>query len=207
MTKLRFKCLDQGFLTSNENPNTKGQHALRPVDLWASGSELVSQNDFSSDSIIMHSSVKKITQEYFSSIGEKSRTLDAWHFCDNEKDANHCAELTLKGIKKATSSSLWWYEKTGEPLPKKGELNVITNWESEAQCIIQTTEVSVIPFNKISADFALTEGEGDKSLDYWKRTHWEYFKRELGAFGLEPLETMPVVCEVFRVVFKRQKPF
>ena len=48
------------------------------------------------------------------------KTPLSFYFCDNEKDADTCAELVVKGIKQATATSLWWYEKNGETLPKVG---------------------------------------------------------------------------------------
>jgi uncharacterized protein YhfF len=45
----------------------------------------------------------------------------SFYICDNEIDANECAELVVKEIKQATATSLWWYEKNNEPLPNIGD--------------------------------------------------------------------------------------
>lgn len=37
------------------------------------------------------------------------QTLLSFYFCDNKKDADECAVLVVKGEKKATATSLWWY--------------------------------------------------------------------------------------------------
>ena len=42
-------------------------------------------------------------------------------FCDNKKDANACAKLITKGIKKAISHSLFGIQLRKESLPKIGE--------------------------------------------------------------------------------------
>lgn len=125
----------------------------------------------------------------------------AWYFCDNKKDADICAELVMKGIKKATSPSLWSFEKNNEPLPKIGDINIITNWEGEAKAIIQTTKIEQVPYNEISAEYAAMEGEGDKSLDYWRQVHWDYYTREMLAHGTVPKEDMLIVCEHFKVIW------
>ena len=124
-----------------------------------------------------------------------------WHFGDNEHDADELAELARRGIKRATSPSLWYFESTGEPLPQAGELHVVTNWAGEPRCIIRTTRVEVVSLDRITAEYAETEGEGDGSLDYWKRVHWDYYRRELADTGKEPTDDMPIVCEYFEVVF------
>ncbi|NJB71669.1 uncharacterized protein YhfF [Saonia flava] len=125
------------------------------------------------------------------------------HFCDNEKDANECAKLVMANKKKATSHSLLGLQYRNEALPKLGDFTIMTDWEGKAQCILRTTEVRLKPFFSIDASYAQIEGEGDQSLDYWKKTHWEYYKRELEPFSRVPRESMIVVCEKFEKVFER----
>lgn len=152
----------------------------------------------------MHPSIANISQKYFDKFNLPKTELSSWHFCDNEIDANECAELVLNNIKMATSPSLWWHQANNEPLPKVGDLNIVTNWEGEAQCIIETTNVSIIPFNETTEEYAELEGEGDKSLAYWKRVHWDYYHRELNDTSFTPVENMPIVCERFKVVFRNK---
>lgn len=123
------------------------------------------------------------------------------HFCDNEKDANECAQLVKAGIKKATTHSLLGLQNRNENLPKIGEFMVVTNWNGEAECIVRTTAVTLKPFFSINKEYAATEGEGDKSLDYWKKAHWDYYERELQVFNRKPKESMIVVCQEFERVF------
>jgi uncharacterized protein YhfF len=126
---------------------------------------------------------------------------DVGYFADNQKDADELGELVRAGIKTATCSSLWWYEAAGEAPPKVGDLVVITNWAGDPLCVIETTEVQIRPFDEVDAQFAYDEGEGDRSLDYWRRVHTEFFTRELAEIGRELSESMPLVCERFRKVF------
>ena len=151
------------------------------------------------------SSAQNMWRAYLQTIGEEpetsEKTFTAWHFCDNEQDADELAALVRAGRKRATASAYWAYEYDEEPIPEVGEYSVITNWHGEAQCVIRTTSVKVIPFNEVTADFAEAEGEGDRSLAYWREVHWAFFSRELKALGRQPDETMPVVCEEFSVVY------
>ena len=128
-------------------------------------------------------------------------TFSAWHFCDNQADADELAALVLAGRKRATASSLWPYQIDGDPLPCAGDFDVITDWAGEAQCVIRTISVEVIPFDAVSAEFAAIEGEGDGSLDYWRQAHRVAFERELAGYGLAFADQMPVVCQRFEVVF------
>jgi len=61
--------------------------------------------------------------------------------------------------------------------------------------------VEIVPFDNVSDSFAATEGEGDKTLRYWREAHWRFFSRECQRIGREPNLHMPVVCEEFKVVY------
>ncbi|WP_218139601.1 ASCH domain-containing protein [Thalassotalea agarivorans] len=148
----------------------------------------------------MHPSIATLTALYNKRYKSSLKQIPAWHFCDNEVDANECAALVLAGIKRATSPSLWWYQANEEVLPKVGDINIVTNWAGEAQCVIKTTAVAVVPFNEVSAEYAAREGEGDKSLAYWRKVHWQYYQRELAETSFRVKEDMPIVCEEFEVV-------
>ncbi|MCX2718706.1 ASCH domain-containing protein [Lentiprolixibacter aurantiacus] len=122
-------------------------------------------------------------------------------FFDNEKDCQASIKLVLSGTKRATSHSLLGLQLRGERLPKIGDFTVLTDWNGKARCIVRTAGVKLKPFFSIPGSYAKLEGEGDKSLEYWKKMHWEFYKRELEPFGREPRESMIVVCEVFEKVF------
>jgi uncharacterized protein YhfF len=125
----------------------------------------------------------------------------AWHFCDNQADADELVELVLAGRKRATAGALWSYEAEGEELPQPGDFSVITDWSGTARAVIRTTAAEVVAFDKVTEEFAATEGEGDGSLAFWRDAHWAAFSRELEGMGRSPSADMPVVCERFEVVF------
>ena len=126
---------------------------------------------------------------------------EAFHFDDNERDANALGALVLSGQKCATTGLVWTYELTNKPLPKVGALSVVTDWHDTPLCVIQTTQVEIVPFDSVSDNFAAIEGEGDKTLRYWREAHWRYFSRECQRIGKEPNLHMPVVCEQFKIVY------
>src|SRR5699024_5770302 len=77
--------------------------------------------------------------------------------------------LTLLKIKTATSSAYPIYVKYDEPLPQVGSYSIILDKQDHAVCIIQTTEVTIIPFDQVNDEHAYLEGEGDRTLDYWRK--------------------------------------
>ena len=128
-------------------------------------------------------------------------TFEAWHFCDNQADADELVELVLAGRKTATAGALWSYEDEGEPAPQPGSLSVVTDWSGAGRCVIRTVAVEIVPFDEVSPEFAAAEGEGDLSLAFWREAHWAAFSREFEGTERSPAPDMPVVCERFEVVY------
>lgn len=125
-------------------------------------------------------------------------SYDAWAF---GIAADELADLVLQEKKTATSSAWPLYGLAAEALPEAGEYSVILNAAGEAVCIIRTTDVTVKPFCDVDAAYAALEGEGDLSLDYWRRMHRTFFAAALARAGLVFNEVMPVVCETFELVY------
>ena len=124
---------------------------------------------------------------------------EAWAYGDAPDEL---ARLTVEGIKTATASAYPVYELEQEPIPKTGEYSVILWADGSAACVIRTTKVYVTPYQDVSAEHACKEGEGDRSLEYWRKVHEEFFRQELQSLGMDFTEEMAVVCEEFEVVFK-----
>ncbi len=124
----------------------------------------------------------------------------AWAFGG---DADLLADLVLRGEKTATASAYRLYEIQNEPLPKVGEYSVILDSRQQAVCVIQTTIVYIIPFCEVSEMHAYKEGEGNKTLTFWRNVHRVFFSECLLEAGVAFDEEMKVVCEEFEVVYKR----
>ena len=130
-----------------------------------------------------------------SSIGDE---IDAWAF---GVEPDLLADLVLRGEKTATASAYDLYALEGEPLPQEGTFDVILDSQNQAVCIVKITRVSVQPFNQVSAQHAYKEGEGDKSLTYWRQVHEDFFTDCLGEAGLIFRPESKVVLEEFRKVY------
>ena len=126
---------------------------------------------------------------------------EAWGFGDNAQLADQLGNLVLQGIKTATCGAVWEYEQEGEPIPKTCDLSIILDGNGQPICIIETTEIRIIPFNEVDAQFAYEEGEDDRSLESWRREHWKVFNRVAQNPDLVS-ETMPLVCERFRLIWQ-----
>lgn len=129
------------------------------------------------------------------SIGDE---IDAWAF---GVEADLLADLVLRGEKIATASAYDLYALEDEPLPQEGTFDVILDSRNQAICIVEITKVSVQPFHQVSAEHAYKEGEGDKSLAYWRQVHEEFFTEWLEEAGLTFTPDSKVVLEEFRKVY------
>ncbi|CQR25313.1 cytoplasmic protein [Streptococcus varani] len=138
---------------------------------------------------------KKINPE----IGDE---IDAWAF---GAEPDILADLVIKGIKTATASAYDLYEVDKETLPQVGEYDVLLNSQDEAVCILRTTKVAVVPFKDVSAEHAYKEGEGDRSLEYWRQVHEAFFRPYLEECQIPFTQDTRIVLEEFEVVYSLDK--
>jgi len=149
--------------------------------------------------------VVKFWQEYLSILPKEKRAglqmPEAWAFGRGAEMADELGGLVASGIKQATASLLWEYEAEGSQLPKPGDLSIILDGKDQPLCLIETVEIQVKPFSQVEERFAYDEGEGDRTLKYWRDAHWRFFGVTCQEIGREPSEEMPVVCERFQLVW------
>jgi uncharacterized protein YhfF len=118
------------------------------------------------------------------------RGLRAFAFGDGPELADELLDLVIRGIKTATCST------EDEPnTSKPGERWIVLDGRGDPRCVIESTEVTYRRFGEVDANFAFEEGEGDRSLAYWREAHRGYFGRQ-GKFS----EDMMLMCERFRLV-------
>jgi len=100
------------------------------------------------------------------------------------------AELVLAGRKRATC----WAAGDG-PQTHVGKRMVMLDGAGVPRAIVETVELIQRRFGEVDEAFAFDEGEGDRTLDYWRRAHRAYLERR-GQFTPDML----LYCERFRVV-------
>jgi uncharacterized protein YhfF len=124
----------------------------------------------------------------------------AWSFGATPEHADELLALVLDGTKTATASALWDYEAEREPLPEVGQLDIVLDAAGRPRALLRTSAVEVVPFAQVSADHAYREGEGDRSLAYWREVHRDFFT-EFATHEHGFSEQMPVVLQSFEVIF------
>ncbi|EOW9530598.1 ASCH domain-containing protein, partial [Bacillus cytotoxicus] len=133
---------------------------------------------------------------------EKPKSISAWQFGASPDDL---AQLVINGVKTATCSAHIFYELESEALPAVNDYSIILNSKDEPVAIIKTIEVTLTPMNEVSEEFAIAEGEGDRTYEYWKNTHIEFFTNELMKIGRKFSEDILLVCERFELIDVKNK--
>jgi len=126
---------------------------------------------------------------------------DAWSFGDTQQMVD---ALVLAGKKTATTSAAALYEIEQEALPQSGTYSVLLNGSDVPKAVLYLESVSIVPFDEVTADFAFLEGEGDRTLAYWRRVHEAFFRRAYASAGLSFHDQMLCVCEKFCVVYQEE---
>ena len=126
---------------------------------------------------------------------DKHTKYEAWAF---GAAPDNLAALVMLGVKTATASGYeFYFIDESEPLPKVGDYSVIMNSKQEAMCVIQTTKLYVSDFDMVSDEQAFKEGEGDRTLCYWRKVHEDFFKKECQEYHMKFTEKFKVLCEEF----------
>lgn len=125
----------------------------------------------------------------------------AWAFGgtggENPEFVTELALLVRDGPKRATAGLYASYEEESEKLPQPGDLSVILDADGDPVCVIRTTEVDVRRFGDVDEQFAWDEGEGDRSLAFWRRVHEAFFRAE----GADVDDDTLVVLERFELLW------
>ena len=119
------------------------------------------------------------------------RDYETFSFGDSPELANELVELVLAGAKRATC----WAESQGLLSAEVGKLMVALDGYDVPRAVLRTLELTKRRFYEIDEEFAFDEGEGDRSLRFWRDAHKRYFTR-LGRYAPD----MMLWCERFEVV-------
>ena len=147
------------------------------------------------------SAVQALWDSYCTASGHSGPLPDVDWFGDTPALADELLTLVMNGTKRATCCLARDF--STETRPKPGDHWMITNGKHEPVCIIKTTQVDLVRICDVTAEFAEIEGEGDKSLAYWKREHDAYYARQAAREGFVYDDKMIGICEQFEKVWPR----
>lgn len=142
--------------------------------------------------------VQAFWDDFVRATGVEATFTPWWFGSDDRPDQQtELGRLVAEGPKRATTSLLVHYERDGESLPEVGNHGVVVDGKGTPLCIVRTTRVDTVKFGDVDEEFAWVEGEGDRSLAYWRDAHIRFF----GAEGSVIRDDDLVVLERFEVVW------
>ena len=119
------------------------------------------------------------------------QTLARFPFGDGPELADELLDLILIGKKRATC----WSAAQGVKGTVAGGRWVVEDGQARPRAVLETVALSQRRFDQVDADFAAAEGEGDRSLAYWRDAHQAYFTKN-GGFAPDML----LWCERFALI-------
>jgi uncharacterized protein YhfF len=91
------------------------------------------------------------------------RDLETFSFGDSPALADEPAALVLAGRKRATC----WAASEGM-LSEVGKRMVMLDGSGRPRAVLETLEITRHRFDQVDAAFAYDEGEGDRTLAFWR---------------------------------------
>jgi uncharacterized protein YhfF len=93
--------------------------------------------------------------------------LETFSFGDNPTLADQLLALVLDGKKRATC----WATSEGLKGALLGKSMVALDGKRRPRVVLRTRELVQRRFDEVDEQFAYDEGEGDRSLAYWRKAH------------------------------------
>jgi len=124
-------------------------------------------------------------------------------FGNDEAVSKVILELILAGKKTGTFAVDWEYEHRGEPRPAPGDLYIVTDHAGAPRALVRIRATERVPFKEIGERHVQCEGPALRSVEPWRRLHWDYWSRTLRAIGREPTEDMPILYQAFELLYPK----
>ena len=133
----------------------------------------------------------------------KTNQINFYAFGEGDNMANELAQLVFWGEKCGTTSLYQLYEIEDEKIPQVDDISVILDGSGNPTSVIKNTKIEVLKFKDVTEEHAFIEGEGDKSLAYWRNAHIDFFtKTDNEIKEVKFNEDSLVVFETFEVIYK-----
>ncbi len=130
--------------------------------------------------------------------GEDARYFLPMSIGGTPDDADKGAALILDGTKTLTSSPFWLYP--DGRIPFAGALSVLLDGARAPRGIVETTRVEVMPFATVTEEMARAYGEGERTVDWWRRVIGPWYRASAARHGAVLTGDTPLIWEWIAVV-------
>ena len=122
-------------------------------------------------------------------------------FGNDEAISRVILDLILAGKKTGTFAVDWEYDARQEPRPGEGDLYIVNDHAGEPRALVRITATERVAFRDIGERHVQCEGPALRSVEPWRRLHWDYWSRTLRKIGREPAEDMPILYQAFELLY------
>lgn len=153
----------------------------------------------------MTAEIDNFWNAYLLTLPEAERNLtysEAESWGNSDELADTIAAAILSGAKTTTSRLEWERQKSNDPGEKIGDISIVLDGKQRPVCIVQVVDIFLKPFDQVDAAFVYNYGEGSRDMDFWNKNMWDYYVGECAEIGLQATRDMPMICTVFKVIFK-----
>lgn len=142
--------------------------------------------------------------ECAAAIGEPDdRPFRVRRFGGTPEISNLLLGLVLAGEKTITSTSPWLYDDDLQAAPVAGDYWVVMDGAGKPGAVLRTTVVKTLPMDQVTEEDSQYEGPTVRSIEAWRKVHWNFFTRVLAPLEKAPAADMPVTLERFEIVCPR----
>lgn len=117
--------------------------------------------------------------------------MKRFSFGNTPEMSDELLNLVLEGKKTATSWAVVW----GDEEDHVGNQQTIIDSKGNDRVLIETTSLIKCTFMEVDERYAKAEGEGDLSLNFWRKEHERFFTQE-DTFS----QDMEIYCQRFKVI-------
>ena len=131
-------------------------------------------------------------------LAEDAQAAEIGPFGDTPEMADELLRLIRAGKKRATCWAC-----IGEEPPAPGTLSVVTDWNGQSGCVLQTVRAQIVRFSEVTWALARLEG-ADECLESWREKHMRFFSAEGRREGYTFSKDMEIIFEEFSVVWPEE---
>lgn len=88
-----------------------------------------------------------------------------------------------------------------EVIPQVGDVSIVTDYQGNPACIIETTDVQRMKFHEMTEDICQREGEDD-TLASWKKSHRAFFTERSKHLSTTFSDDSELLFEDFVVIYQ-----
>jgi uncharacterized protein YhfF len=143
-------------------------------------------------------------EEFLNSIDSSALPANPYveaSYAGNPAISDELIDLYISGKKTAGSSLVEDYQTAGDPLPKVGDYWIALGGGGNPRIILKIVSTETHKFKDVPERIARAEGEGDRSLEYWRRVHTQAYSPYLASWGVHDLSESHVITQFFELVY------